>query len=67
MSIKRLPIPTHLRAPEIKRRLAILLKAASDNGFEVGGVRLDPTGEITLLDKPSQSRDSDSETKWLER
>lgn len=61
----RAPIPTHLRAPELKRRVGILMKAALESGFEVGGVRLTPAGEIILLDKSSIPSESDTETKWL--
>lgn len=63
----RAPIPRHLRAPELKRRVGILMKAALEAGFEVGGVRLTPSGEITLLDKSTVPSESDTESKWLGR
>ncbi len=58
-------LPRHLTSTELKRRVSALMKAAQDHGFEIGGVRLDADGEITLLDKSSQLRDPDAETKWL--
>ena len=54
-----------MRASEIKRRLSAMLKAAKMMGFEVGGVRMNADGEITLLDKNAKLRDSVTETKWL--
>lgn len=67
MPKKTSPTPEHLRAPEIKRRVGILMKAATAHGFEIGGVRLDPSGEITLLDKSTQVSESDADEKWLGR
>ena len=58
-------LPNHMRASEIKRRLSAMLKAAKMMGFEVGGVRMNADGEITLLDKNAKLRDSVTETKWL--
>lgn len=61
----RHPIPTHLRTCEIKRRVAAMMKAATEIGFEIGSVRMTPQGEITLLDKHQSISDSDPEAKWL--
>lgn len=58
-------LPRHLRSCEIKRRLKAMLRAADTMGFEVGGVRLTAEGEITLLDKTTQPRDSKAEAEWL--
>ena len=58
-------LPQHLRSTELKRRIAALMKAAESHGFEVGGLRLNAEGDITLLDKTALPRDSDTETKWL--
>jgi len=61
------PIPQHLRASELRRRLSILMKVASESGLEIGGVRLTPAGEITLLDKSTSPSESDEEAEWLGR
>ena len=58
-------IPPHLRSPEIKRRLRALLKAVEGVGWKVGGVRLTPNGEITILDKSMLPANDNIEAEWL--
>lgn len=43
------------------------MKVASESGLEIGGVRLTPAGEITLLDKSTSPSESDEEAEWLGR
>ncbi len=57
--------PDHLRSCEIKRRLTAMLKAAEIVGWEVGGIRLTPAGDITILDKSALPANDNIEAEWL--
>lgn len=57
--------PSHLKSPEIRRRLTMLVRTARELGVEIGGIRLAPDGEITLLDKSQPPANNDVETRWL--
>ncbi len=58
-------LPQHLRAAELKRRIKLLVTAARSCGMEVGGVKLTPEGEITLLDKTEIPDSNKINNQWL--
>ena len=52
-------IPSHLKAPEIKRRVTALAEAMRANGMEPGAIVMETDGTIRLLDKDTATQEGD--------